>query len=74
MNKQKFLEDISDALGCEMPLSLGMSLFESGGWDSLGMLSIIALFDSYGIKLDIEKLKKINTIDELIAMLESHGA
>ncbi len=68
MKTHDLLIEISNALDCESPIILGTRMHEIIGWDSLGVLSIVALLDSYGLSPDIEKIHNIDTIDQLIDM------
>ena len=44
-------------------------------WDSLNIISFIAAVNSkYGIVLDSEKLSQVNTVSELIILVESESS
>lgn len=45
------------------------------GWDSLGVLSLMAEYDSrFGITLTTETLDSLETVGDLIDLLKEHGA
>lgn len=48
---------------------------EIGGWDSLGVLTLMAELDEkFEISLDAEDMKKMSLVQDVLAILERHGA
>jgi len=74
MNTQEFLENFKEALEMEEGTELNLSdnFQELEDWDSLSMLSVIALLDEeYNFIIETEDLKKLNTIQELVNAIDS---
>ena len=63
-----FLTKFADELGLELSISLDSNL-DDLGWDSLTVITVIAVFDEvYGITLDIERLKNCKTIRDIVKL------
>ena len=66
-----FLIKFLDELGLEASITLDSSLDELG-WDSLAVITAIAIFDEvYGKTLDVEKLNKCKTIRDIVKLSEN---
>jgi Phosphopantetheine attachment site. len=66
-----FLIKFLDELGLESSITLDSSLDELG-WDSLSVITAIAIFDEvYGKTLDVEKLNKCKTIRDILKLSEN---
>ena len=66
-----FLTKLVDELGLEGSFTLDSSL-DDLGWDSLAVITAIAVFDEvYGITLVVEKLKKCKTIKDIVLLSEN---
>lgn len=66
MNTNEFLENVKSALQIKKDIKLNMNLLDLEEWDSLGMVSIIAMFDEkYGKKIDFQELLSMNTVSDL---------
>ena len=67
----KFVEELGlNELGLKEPISLD-SILEDLGWDSLAVITAIAVFDEvYGITLDVNKLNKCKTIKDIVKLSE----
>ena len=74
MSKEKenlFLTKFVDELGLESSITLDSTL-DDLGWDSLAVITAIAIFDEvYGITLVVERLKKCKTIRDIIKLSEN---
>lgn len=68
MTTQELLEQIKDAIQRDEALSLDMSLEDIEEWDSLAIISLITLYDSFGIKLSGNTLRECKNISDLIAL------
>tara|TARA_B100000524_G_scaffold123298_1_gene60613 strand:+ start:123 stop:347 length:225 start_codon:yes stop_codon:yes gene_type:complete len=71
-NKEKlFLSKFIDELGLEDSTTLDSSL-DDLGWDSLAVITAIAIFDEiYGITLVVERLKNCKTIRDIVNLSEN---
>ena len=70
MTKHKLLERIKEALQREENLSLDMKLKDIKEWDSLGIISIIALYDQlFSIVLTLEQLNSWKTVEDVIDLV-----
>ena len=48
---------------------------EIGGWDSLGVLTLMAeLDDKFEIRMDAEEMKAMTHVRDVLALLERNGA
>ena len=65
MELNKFLMLISDALEYEGVLNIDDHVSDIEGWDSLGILSIVAMLDSMGVAVNLGQFERIKTIREL---------
>ena len=67
----KFVEELGlNELGLKEPITLD-SILEDLGWDSLAVITAIAVFDEvYGITLDVDKLNKCKTIKDIVKLSE----
>lgn len=74
MNKQQFLNALEDILELEQNTLSGQEvLLEIDQWDSLAFLSVIAMADEhFGIVIQGDKLEKINTVNDLVSLVEEH--
>ena len=72
MNRQEFLRAIEELIDMDPGTLNGDEVLDSlGGWDSLAVISFIALVDeSLGMILEGDKLADASTMAELMAMVE----
>lgn len=72
MNRQEFLRAIEELIDMDPGTLKGDEVLDSlGGWDSLAVISFIALVDeSLGMILEGDKLADASTMAELMAMVE----
>ena len=71
MSKQEFLNELETILEAEPGSVHGTDpLMDLEGWDSLAMLSTIAMIDEkLGLNVSAKKLDDCKTVDDLIALL-----
>jgi acyl carrier protein len=71
--KEHFLEKVKETLEIEgRDLQFSDNFKEYDEWDSLNLLSIIAMIDEdYGVVVDSNSMSKVNTLDELFQLIES---
>lgn len=74
MNKQQFLNALEDILELEQNTLSGQEvLLDIDQWDSLAFLSVIAMADEhFDIVIQGDKLEKINTVNDLVSLVEEH--
>lgn len=68
MTKENFLQAVGDVIETEQPLELGRDLTDYPNWDSLGILSLIDLFEEMGVTVELEALSALKTTDDLVAL------
>jgi acyl carrier protein len=66
MNSSELLIKVCEAIEYEGEIIPSDNLLNLDGWDSLGMLSVIAMLDAQGIKVDLQRLQIISTVADLI--------
>jgi len=71
MKVEQFLNKVAEALDSGVTLVRGQSLDSVEGWDSLGILSILDLFESEGVKVDLEALRSAQSTDDLLRLAAS---
>ncbi|ABO23196.1 acyl carrier protein [Shewanella loihica] len=76
MNKQEFLNALEEILELdENTLKGDEVLMDIEQWDSLAFLSIIAMADEhFDIVIQGDKLEEINTVGDLVGLVEEHLA
>lgn len=66
MSKEDFLERMTDILDVEEDISLTTNLVELEEWDSLSIISYVALVNtSFGKKVDIKEVRMAVSIGDL---------
>ncbi len=67
MTRQEFVEEVANVLN-ETPGSLnpGTEIESLEGWDSAGLLGLIAMLDDLGVQIDVDRLRQCKTIGDLI--------
>lgn len=68
MDSAAFLKRVAEALDHAGELTRGQAFEDIETWDSLGMLSIMALLEELGAEVDTDAIAALRTTDELIAM------
>lgn len=71
MTQQEFITELEDILSLdEGELNADSNLKEIEDWDSLAIISIIALVDKkIGKKIDIASMKECATVNDLITVI-----
>ncbi|PTA50809.1 hypothetical protein C9I43_09965 [Shewanella morhuae] len=74
MNKQEFLNLLEEILELDSNTLQGDEvLMDIEQWDSLAFLSVIAMADEhFDIVIQGDKLEKIKTVNDLIALVQEH--
>ena len=74
MNRSEFLIAIDEILELDEGTLKGPeSLSEIDEWDSLAFLSVIAMADEqFDIVVQGEQLEQIETVDDLVALVQEH--
>ena len=71
MTKDDLLERMAEILDAEDEISLDMNLSELEEWDSLSIVSYVAMANaSCGKKVDIKKVREAVTIQNLYDLLQ----
>ena len=66
MKKDELLEKIKDAIQRDESLHIDMKLCDIEEWDSLAIISLITLYDDFGIHLNGNTLKSCKSVGDLI--------
>ncbi len=70
MTLKNFIEEIKESLETEIELELNTDLRQLDEYDSMGVMTIIALVDEhFDMKLSSDQLKSITTIQSLINLI-----
>lgn len=71
MKKDELLEEIQEALQRDDELSLDMRLEDLDEWDSLAIISLIALYDDlFSVLLKNEHLLKCESVGDLVNLVK----
>lgn len=65
---ENLLKLFAETIECSAPINLEDRLEDLDGWDSLGVLSIIAMLDELDIKVDLQELQRIKSVYEFIRL------
>jgi hypothetical protein len=68
MTEAAFLDELGAILDQPGPLARGQKLAEIETFDSLGVLNIMALFDTLGLEVEPGLISEANTTDDLLAL------
>ncbi|HEY4252818.1 MAG TPA: hypothetical protein VGM87_16525 [Roseomonas sp.] len=68
MDSAAFLKRVAEALDHGGALTRDQAFETIETWDSLGMLSIMALLEELGVDVDPEAVGALRSMEELIAM------
>lgn len=70
METEEFLQNVKKALQTNKDIDLNTNLLDLNEWDSLGMVSMVAMFDEkYGKKVSFQKLMDVDTVNDLQKIL-----
>ena len=71
-NKDEFLEQLAEALDIDSSLLKPDLLLDDIDWDSLAVISTIAIVDSvYGKMLSGEKIQKCSTFADILSLIKN---
>ena len=71
MDKSKFYEQLAEILDVE-EVKPGNALKDFETWDSLAILSVLAMADSkYGVTIKAEEIRSVVTAEELANIVEA---
>jgi len=62
----EFLAKLSEALDAETTLTIETNLDEIEGWDSLGILSVIGLIETYRNDIELQSIYDSKTVGDLM--------
>ena len=65
---EKLLILVAESIEYSDPITPSDLLEDIDGWDSLGILSVIAMLDDLNIKVDLQELQRIRSVDEFIKL------
>ncbi len=69
MTETEFIEELEMVLNEEPgTVSGGSALADMSGYDSTGMLGVIALMDEIGARVNVDELRKCAAIDDLVTL------
>lgn len=69
LKKEKFFANLQDILQTDEPITPYTQLSGMKEWDSLSIMSCIALFDKeLGVKTRFSQYKDVNTVADLISL------
>jgi len=69
MTKLEFMRELADALKADISiLTEEMLLAEMKGWDSIGLISVIALLNEIGINLKAAQVREAMTVSDIVAL------
>ena len=68
MTEAGFLDELGAILDQPEPLARGQKLGEIETFDSLGILNIMALFDTLGLEVEPSRIAEAATTDDLLGI------
>ena len=69
MNKEQFLEELTDVLQLEETMSESTNLKDLEEWDSMAHLGVISMFDiEFSKNITNAELKDVETVSDLMAL------
>ena len=68
MTEAGFLDELGEILDRPGPLARGQKLGEIETFDSLGILNIMALFDTLGLEVEPSRIAEAATTDDLLGI------
>jgi acyl carrier protein len=69
MNRDEFLVALSELLEKDPPLTGAEELSDLGGWDSVAVISFMAMADDKWGAVSLANISKCNTVDDLMALV-----
>jgi len=71
MTKNDFLELLAETIDTECELSEELLLDEIDEYDSIAILSLISMYDDFGVKVNPSDFQDLKTVADLIKLAES---
>ncbi len=71
MNKKDFLELLQETLDCEEELNEDMELETIYEYDSIGILSLMSMYDDLGIKVSPQDFEQVEKVIDLINLIDN---
>jgi acyl carrier protein len=69
MTKEEFIQELEFVLNTKAgELSEEVELSSLSGWDSTGMLGVIAVFDDVGVEIPVAQIRESRTVGDLIKL------
>lgn len=68
MTQQEFIDLLSETLDTEKILTIDTALEQVEEYDSIGILSLMSMYDDLGIKVSPNYFEQINTIADLVKL------
>ncbi|MDR0391528.1 MAG: hypothetical protein LBH59_06455 [Planctomycetaceae bacterium] len=69
MTKQEFIQELEFVLNTEAgELTEDVELVSLSGWDSTGMLGVIAVLDDAGVMIPVAQIRESRTVADLIKL------
>ena len=70
MTHQQFHELLGEVLAIEVPLTGNETLKDLDGWDSLAVVSFMAMVhENYGVQVAPKDMRSCNTVNDLMALV-----
>jgi acyl carrier protein len=74
MNQQEALTFLAEVFECPNNLTPSTARQNVRGWDSMGVLSLMAEFDDrFSILLTQAQLEQLKTVNDILNILREHG-
>jgi acyl carrier protein len=71
MTKEEFISELEFVLNTRAgELSESVELVSLSGWDSTGMLGVIAVLDDVGVAIPVAKIRESRTVGDLVKLAE----
>ncbi len=68
MSADEFIAKLTETLATETELTVNTNLDEIEEWDSLGILSVIELIETYSSDIELESIYNSKTVGDLLAL------
>ncbi len=68
MSIKELLKLVAETIEYEGELELDQKIEDIEEWDSLGVLSIVSMLDTMKIKVDLEELSEISTVEDFVKL------
>ena len=68
MNVKELLTIVAETIEYENELHLDQNIEDIEEWDSLGVLSIVSMMDDLSIRINLEDLEQIKTVEDFVKL------